>query len=178
MRAGYITRENEILPLGRQAIEHLKSLASESNFIPLLDLPIIRNQQETFFPISTGSTEVIHCPSCGYTARKETAQFAKPVEAEHVPPLPIEKVLTPDCHTIESLAKFLGVPEEKTAKALMFTSIANNKFIFVVVRGDMQLSETKLKKLIGDFRTRNSGRNCQSGRRSGVCFTDWIERTH
>ena len=151
VRAGYMTRENEILPLGKQAIEHLKSLASQPNFISLLSLPVIANQQETFFPITTGSIEVIHCPSCGYASRKEISQFKKipfPTEEQ----LPIEKVLTPDCHTIESLAKFLGIPEEKTAKALMFTRIVDNKFIFVVVRGDMQLSEVKLMKLIGDFR--------------------------
>ena len=151
VRAGYITRENEILPLGKQAIEHLKSLTNQPNFISLLSLPVIANQQETFFPIETGSMEVIHCPSCGYTSRREIAQFKKiPFSTEEQ--LPIEKVLTPDCHTIEELAKFLGIHEEKTAKALMFTHIVNNKFIFVVVRGDMQLSETKLKKLIGDIR--------------------------
>ena len=32
VRGGYLTRENEILPLGKQAIEHLKSLASQPNF--------------------------------------------------------------------------------------------------------------------------------------------------
>ena len=166
VRAGYITRENEILPLGKQAIEHLKSLASRPNFISLLSLPVIANQQETFFPITTGSIEVIHCPSCGYTSRKEIAQFKKipfPTEEQ----LPIEKVLTPDCHTIESLAKFLGIPEEKTAKALMFTRIVDNKFIFVVVRGDMQLSEAKLKKLIGDFRLAISEEIVKAGAAAG-----------
>ena len=66
--------------------------------------------------------------------------------------LPLEKVLTPDCHTIEALANFLGLPQEKTAKALMFTRPGDNQFVFVVVRGDMQLSEAKLKKFVGDVR--------------------------
>ena len=166
VRAGYITRENEILPLGKQAIEHLKSLANQPNFISLLSLPIILNQQETFFQISNGSIEVIHCSSCGYTSRKETAQFKKiPFSKEEQ--LPIEKVLTPDCNTIESLANFLGVPKEKTAKALMFTRLTDNKFIFVVVRGDMQLSEVKLKKLIGDFRLATSEEIVKSGAAAG-----------
>ena len=166
IRAGYMTRENEILPLGNQAIEHLKFLADHSSFISLLSLPIIADQQETFFPVETGSMEVFHCPSCGYTARKEIAQFKKiPFSLEEQ--VSIEKVLTPDCHTIESLAKFLGIPEEKTAKALMFTSIANGKFIFVVVRGDMQLSETKLKKLIGDFRLATSEEIAKAGAAAG-----------
>jgi len=38
----------------------------------------------------------------------------------------------------------------------MFTRNSDGKFIFVVVRGDMQLSEAKLKKLIGDIRLATS----------------------
>ena len=46
----------------------------------------------------------------------------------------------------------MQIPQEKTAKALMFTRLQDGNFIFVVVRGDLQLSEAKLKKVIGDFR--------------------------
>jgi prolyl-tRNA synthetase len=166
VRAGYITRENEILPLGKQAIDHLKSLASRSNFISLLSLPFIANQQETFFPISTGSAEVIHCSSCGYTSRKETAQFKK-IPFSNETQLALEKVLTPECNAIESLANFLGISKEQTAKALMFTRVADNKFVFCVVRGDMQLSETKLKELVGDFRLATSEEIAKSGAVAG-----------
>ena len=165
-RAGYITRESEILPLGKQAIEHLKSLASQPNFISLLSLPVISNQQETLFQISNGSIEIVHCSSCGYTSRKEKAQFKK-ILLSNEEQLPIEKVLTPDCNTIESLANFLGVPKEKTAKALMFTRVADGKFIFVVVRGDMQLSEAKLKKRVGDFRLATSEEIAKAGAAAG-----------
>ena len=58
----------------------------------------------------------------------------------------------PDCNTIEALANFLGIPKEKTAKALMYTRASDNKFVFVVVRGDMQLSEAKLKQQTGNLR--------------------------
>ncbi|MGA7193085.1 MAG: His/Gly/Thr/Pro-type tRNA ligase C-terminal domain-containing protein, partial [Anaerolineales bacterium] len=40
-------------------------------------------------------------------------------------------------------------------------------FIFVVVRGDMQLSEVKLKKLIGDFRLATSEEIVKSGAAAG-----------
>jgi len=80
------------------------------------------------------------------------AEFAKvPLPKEDA--LPLEKVLTPNCHTIEALADFLGVPKTKTAKALMYTRLADGKFTFVVVRGDMQLSEAKLRNQVGDIRT-------------------------
>ena len=166
VRAGYITRENGLLPLGNQALVRLRGLADQPSFFSLLGLPVIANRQETFFPITTGSIEVIHCPSCGYTSRREIAQFKKlPFSREE--PLPLEKILTPDCNSIEALANYLGVPKEKTAKALMFTRAADGKFIFVVVRGDMQLSEAKLKKLIGEFRIATAEEIVKSGAAAG-----------
>lgn len=151
VRAGYLTRENEILPLGEQAISRLQNLSGDPSFFSLLSLPLISNEYETYFPLSTGATEIIHCESCKYTERLELAHFKKTV-LPHEEELPLEKVSTPDCNTIESLANFLGIPKEKTAKALMYTRASDNQFIFVVVRGDMQLSESKLKKLAGDVR--------------------------
>jgi prolyl-tRNA synthetase len=140
VRAGYITRENEILPLGKQVIRQIHS-----------SIPTLSNETETYFPITTGSIEVVHCPSCKYTERKELARFKKtPFSQEEI--LPVEKVLTPDCNTIESLANFLNIPKEKTAKALMYTRVADNQFIFIVVRGDMNLSEAKLRNAAGDVR--------------------------
>ncbi|HET7144738.1 MAG TPA: His/Gly/Thr/Pro-type tRNA ligase C-terminal domain-containing protein, partial [Anaerolineales bacterium] len=52
---------------------------------------------------------------------------------------------------------------EKTAKALMYTRIADNQLIFIVVRGDMQLSETKLKGLVGDARAATADEIAKSG---------------
>lgn len=151
VRAGYLTRESEVLPLGEQAISRLCALSADPSFITRLSLPTIGNEDETCFPISTGSIQVMHCPSCGYAARKELAQYKKTPFSREAQ-LPTEKVPTPDCHTIESLANFLRVPKEKTAKALMYTRITDNRFVFVVVRGDMTLSEAKLKNAIGAVR--------------------------
>lgn len=151
VRAGYLTRENEILPLGQQTISKLQNLSTNPSFFSFLSFPILSNQHETFFPLSTGNTEIIHCESCKYTERIELAQFKKtavPREEE----LPLEKVSTPDCNTIESLANFLGVPKEKTAKALMYTRISDGQFVFIVVRGDMALSEAKLREVVGEVK--------------------------
>jgi prolyl-tRNA synthetase len=60
--------------------------------------------------------------------------------------------VTPDCNTIESLATLLNIPKEKTAKALMYTRVGDGRFVFVVVRGDMQMSEAKLRAQVGDVR--------------------------
>ena len=166
VRAGYLTRENEILPLGQQAISQLQNLSTDPSFFSLLTFPILHNEHETFFPLSTGSTEVIHCQSCKYTERLELAQFKKtPFSQEEQ--LPVEKVFTPDCTPSKSLANFLNIPKEKTAKALMYTRISDNQFIFVVVRGDMQLSEAKLKNTVGDVRMATAEEITNAGAAAG-----------
>ncbi len=147
VRAGYLTRENVPTKLGAYTLNHLRNVSNNA----MASLSTIGNENETFFPIASGDVEVAHCPSCKYTERLELARFAKtPLSQEEE--LPLEKVLTPDCNTIESLANFLGVPKEKTAKALMYTRVSDGKFVFVVVRGDMQLSEAKLGAQVGDVR--------------------------
>ena len=144
VRAGYITRDNQLLPLGEQMIARLKKCDINS-----LGLSLQKNESDVYFPLSTGNVELAHCPSCQYTERLELAQFKKtalPREEER----PLEKISTPDCNTIEALAALLNIPKEKTAKALMFVRKADNKFIFIAVRGDMQLSEAKLRKFVGE----------------------------
>lgn len=151
VRAGYLTRENIPTPLGEAALHHLQDLSRDPAFPSQLSLPAIGNESELFFPIASGPVQVAHCQNCKCTQRLEFARSAK-VPFSKEDELPQEKVLTPDCHTIEALANFLNIPKEKTAKALMYTRVADNRFIFVVVRGDMQLSEAKLKQHIGDVR--------------------------
>lgn len=153
VRAGYLTREKELTRLGQYTLDHLRDLAKSdtSSFFSRLSLPAIDAADEVYFPIPTGDIQLIHCPACGYAARQEWAVFAKfALPAEE--PLPLEKVSTPNCHTIQALAKFLDIPETKTAKALMYTRPSDGKFVFVVVRGDMQLSEAKLKQQVGQVR--------------------------
>jgi prolyl-tRNA synthetase len=147
VRAGYLTRENILTKLGEHSLNHLHDLSERS----LLSLSTIGNENETFFPIAFGNIQVAHCTACKYTERLEIARFSKSTGTANVP-LPIEKIETPDCNTIESLATFLNIPKEKTAKALMYTRVSDGKFIFVTVRGDMQLSEAKLRKNVGDIR--------------------------
>ena len=74
---------------------------------------------------------------------------------------------TPDCSTIESLAAYLNIPKEKTAKAMMFTRIPSGKFVFVVIRGDMNLSEAKLKNAIGEIRLATAEEIEKSGAAAG-----------
>jgi prolyl-tRNA synthetase len=92
-----------------------------------------------------GEDEVIYCSSCGYAANVEKAQFAKTrINAES--PLPLEEIATPETKTIEEVAGFVGVPTSQTLKAVFY--FADGEFIFVVIRGDLEVNETKLRNAL------------------------------
>lgn len=96
-----------------------------------------------------GEDTLLVCDNCGYSANREVARFKKQVNAVESP-LPMEKVETPNATTIEALAKFLNIPASKTAKAVfMVATVTENnqdveKFVLAIVRGDMDVNETKL----------------------------------
>ncbi|NWF64692.1 MAG: hypothetical protein HXY38_10335 [Chloroflexi bacterium] len=61
----------------------------------------------------------------------------------------------------------MNIPKEKTAKALMYVRKADNQFFFIAVRGDMQLSEAKLSKLIGEVGLADAESISRSGAEAG-----------
>ncbi len=61
---------------------------------------------------------------------------------------PMEAVATPDCKTIAELAAFLGVAEAATAKAVFFDT-PERGLVFVVIRGDLDVNEAKLRAAAG-----------------------------
>lgn len=175
VRAGYLTRENNQTRLGNLALQHLQSLSTDANFFSQLHIPALRSPEEIFFPITPGSIEIVHCPTCHYTERLELARFAK-TPLQHETQLPLEKVSTPDCHTIEALAIFLGIPREQTAKALMYMRPGDGRFIFAAVRGDMQLSEAKLKRHVGEIRPATVDEIEESGASPGYASPIGLKR--
>jgi len=152
LRAGYRTRDGRETPLGQQALARLEICSKETDeFFTMCKLPTIRGEtDQTFIAVKNGKIDIFNCSSCGYAAEVETARIKKNNRTNEVL-LPIEKVRTPDCDTIDSLASFLNIPKEKTAKALMYTRKVDGKFIFVVVNGNRQVSEVKLRKLLGEI---------------------------
>lgn len=116
-----------------------------------------REAHEFMYLSPWGEDTLLHCAACGYAANREVAGFQRP-EAEPEEPLPLQKVTTPGAKTIQDLAVFLNIPTARTAKAvfLMATPVQQEpgqplreEFIFAVVRGDMELNETKLANRIG-----------------------------
>jgi prolyl-tRNA synthetase len=161
-RAGYITRESTLLPLGEQLVKRLSASSMDPEFISILSLKTIGTEGDIYFPLEAGPLGVIHCPSCGYAARAEVARFKKiPFSKEAA--IPMEKVATPESSTIDSLANFLKVPKEKTAKALMYTRELDKQFVLVAIRGDMTLSDAKLKSTIEGLRPATPEEITQAG---------------
>ena len=100
---------------------------------------------EFMLPTESGEDTVISCPKCGYTANAEKAVFNKSATKSD-PPIAIEEVATPGMKTIEELEAFLKISARQTLKAVFY--MADNKFVFVVIRGDLQVNEIKLKNTL------------------------------
>lgn len=96
-----------------------------------------------------GESEIAFCESCDMAATLERAEAvdAKPTGSEK-DFLPMEDVHTPDTKTIEEVAKYLGITEDKTMKALLFVTYDEegnkDKYVAAFVRGDRELNMTKL----------------------------------
>jgi prolyl-tRNA synthetase len=94
----------------------------------------------------SGEDTILICPSCGYAANREVAVFRRdPASGEEL--LPVEEVETPNTTTIEKLATHLGIPTSRTAKAVFYKA-GSGRFVFVVIRGDLDVNETKLRNAI------------------------------
>ncbi len=97
---------------------------------------------EFMFLNPAGEDVLVLCERCGFSANRQVAQtrVSEPPAEE---PLPLEEVETPGTATIADLAAFLGVSAERTAKAL-FVVTDDGRLVTAIVRGDMDVNETKL----------------------------------
>jgi prolyl-tRNA synthetase len=105
-------------------------------------------EHEFLFLGGLGDDLVALCDSCGHAASGDAADFAKPAPPEEVA-RPLEKVATPGTDTIESLARYLEIPAERTAKVVFFFDRDNERVVLALVRGDMEVSEAKLARAVG-----------------------------
>lgn len=90
----------------------------------------------------SGESSIAYCESCDYAASDEKAEL-NVIHAEAEELKPLEKVATPDCHTIEMVKDYLKVPIEKTIKAVAFQD-DDGRLILAFVRGDHEVNEIKI----------------------------------
>ncbi len=101
-----------------------------------------------------GEDTLLLCDKCGYSANRQIAEFRK-VKYEEEKVLKREKIATPETKTIADLAELLEIPKSKTAKAVFLMAAKSTEdgemetLVFAIVRGDMELNETKLVNAVG-----------------------------
>ena len=109
-----------------------------------------KDSHEFIVITETGEDEVIYCSNCGYAANAEKAQFDKTAEpvisSEPNNLLSLEEIATPEAKTIQEVAGFVGVPTSQTLKAVFY--FADGEFIFAIIRGDLEVNETKLRNAL------------------------------
>ena len=100
-----------------------------------------------------GEDTLIVCDACSYSANRQIARFRKP-PAPQEQVRPVEQVATPDTKTIEALAALLNIRTSRTAKAVFLVATIpqdgkdTQQFVFAVIRGDMEVNETKLANAV------------------------------
>lgn len=98
----------------------------------------------------TGEDQVINCTGCDYAANLERAEV-KPSQTLPEPEVkdlnPIMEVDTPGIKTVEDVTAFLSVSPSQLIKSLIF--VVDGEEIAVLIRGDHELNEAKLKSLLG-----------------------------
>ena len=122
-----------------------------------------------------GEDEIVFCRECGYAANVEMAlvgpdreppssevQTAAGAGAGSAVDLTVDEVRsTPGAQTIEQVVAFLGLPAKAFLKALVMTEegegtpggAGSARQVMVLLRGDHELSELKLRKALGaEFR--------------------------
>ena len=95
----------------------------------------------------TGEDSIVSCPKCGYTANVEKAELGADGVTAGAEASELERVETPATKTVEAVAAFLGVPTGAVIKTLVF--IADDVPVVVLMRGDLDVNEIKVKAALG-----------------------------
>jgi prolyl-tRNA synthetase len=97
----------------------------------------------------SGEDGLVFCSECHYAANLEKAETAKSEKCEPGKEdlLPLEEVHTPQARTIEEVSGFLKVSPDRLVKTMIFN--ADGSPFVVLVRGDEELNELKVKNYLG-----------------------------
>lgn len=103
--------------------------------------------QEFMVKSPVGEDGIAYCDECGYAANYEKAECIPQEKASLEGDFDMEKIHTPNAHTIEELVSFLNAEAYNFAKTIIYK--ADDKYIAAMVRGDREVNEVKLKNLVG-----------------------------
>ena len=103
---------------------------------------------EFMAPSGAGEDRVALCDACGYAANMELAVSRAP--QPRFPAWTLGEVPTPDARTIAEVCACLSIEPALTIKSLVV--MAESGPVLALVRGDHQLHERKLARVLGAFR--------------------------
>jgi prolyl-tRNA synthetase len=101
----------------------------------------------------SGEDAIVFSDGSDYTANMELAEALAPVGKRPSPKEEFKEVATPGKTTCEEVAKLLAISVTNTVKAIAIVG-EHDAFALLLVRGDHEVNETKVKKIEGfeDYR--------------------------
>ncbi len=93
-----------------------------------------------------GEDKLVICDSCGYAANSDIAKCTLLTKKSEDDIKIRELIKTPSVGTIEEISKYLNCDKDKFVKTLIYK--IDGEFYAVLVKGDMEVNESKLKKLL------------------------------
>jgi prolyl-tRNA synthetase len=117
------------------------------------DSGAIGGKQSAEFQVlaQTGEDWIVACTACDYAANVEVAKAgrAEPPTAQSSEAAALEKVKTPETHSIDEVVTFFGAETtaSHTLKSLLY--VAGDEVVLAVVRGDHEINEIGLARHLG-----------------------------
>ena len=107
---------------------------------------------EFMAPSPAGEDTIILCKKCGYAANIELAKSTPPPQPQisDKESWMLEDIPTPEKRTVDEVSGFLKTSPIFFIKSLVL--IGKEGPFLALVRGDQELHEKKLQKIVGDFR--------------------------
>lgn len=96
-----------------------------------------------------GEDTIAICSECNYSSNMEAAQSI--IENNHAAvSKELNKVATPNHHTIEEICELFSIEAKDTCKAVVYQKNMDDSYVIVFLRGDLELNETKLTNFLGE----------------------------
>jgi prolyl-tRNA synthetase len=96
-----------------------------------------------------GEDSLAICGECDFKSNMDAAKSVV-INENKIEKQKMELVATPNITAIDDVAKALNTPLENTCKAIVYQKNADDKYVVVFIRGDLEVSDTKLTNNVGE----------------------------
>ncbi|HAK57597.1 MAG TPA: proline--tRNA ligase [Lachnospiraceae bacterium] len=100
-------------------------------------------------PVGEDSLAICEDEACDYSANMEAAKSII-INEKNGSDEELKEVYTPDIHTIEDICEFLKTPLTQSCKAVVYQKNADDEYVVIFIRGDLDVNETKLTNYLGE----------------------------